>query len=65
MEKDTGNANVGQKLSHPEIQRRHNEIAEVMRDLSDDEHIEALFIFAKTKWQRLRNPNQNFKANET
>jgi len=46
-----------------EVKRRHNEIVQLMRELSDEEHIDALFAFASAKWNRLRNSeNPSFSA---
>ena len=61
---DFGNVqDVGKSGTHPEVLKRHNEIVQLMRELSDEEHIDALFSFAATKWHRLRNSeNPDFRA---
>lgn len=61
---DFGYADTVKKPSvHHEVQRRHNEIVQIMRELSDEEHIDALFAFASKKWHRLNNgENTDFKA---
>jgi len=45
-----------------EAKRREEEIAVLRRNLTDFEIFDATMIYARTKWQRLRNENSDFKA---
>jgi hypothetical protein len=47
---------------NPEVRRRIEEILEVAKSLTDDEKANAIFNFAQTKWQRLRNENPSMRA---
>jgi len=63
MEKDFGNAPDARSVSnHPEVARREAEIMLIARNMTPEEHQKAIWDYAKTKWQRLRNENRDFKA---